>query len=233
MVRERRPPSYRPISSSVGERLPMAVKHQRVRGVYNQGLQVDDRGYLQTFGQPDPGKDADLSGLMASLERRRPVITSLVPRWNLPWVLTWLSSEKFEPLSSTPTKELTLKTCFLLALATAARVSELHALSTKDECLQWRQDGSVHLVTDPSFIAKNRLPSVGAQSIHLRPIRQVDDSSLARLQCPVRALKYYLRRTKETRGDRSRLFLPLVAGRRDLTAQTISHWISVLIKGGL
>ena len=49
------------------------------------------------LGRPDPGKDNDLYDLIASLERRRPVVRSLVPRWNLPWVLKWLSSERSSP----------------------------------------------------------------------------------------------------------------------------------------
>ena len=183
------------------------------------------------LGRPDPGKDNDLSDLIANLERRRPVVRSLVPRWNLPWVLKWLSSERFEPLSLAPLREVTLKTCFLLALATAARVGELHALSTREDCLQKRQDGSYHLMTDPAFIAKNRLPSVGSQSIHLVPIKSVDRSPFAQFQCPVRALRIYLHRTKQKRGGRTRLFLPLRENRQDITIQSISSWIRQVIKG--
>ena len=187
-------------------------------------------GTYRHLGKPDLGKDSDLSDLFANFDRRRPVVRSLVPRWNLPYVLSWLSSDRFEPLQSAPIKELTLKTCFLLSLATAARVSELHALSTKEACLQWRQDGSVDLITDPAFIAKNRLPSVGAQRIHLQPIRSVDDADLSKLQCPVRALKFYIRRTKRERGDRTRLFLSLQHTRRDISSQTISFWLRQVIR---
>lgn len=181
------------------------------------------------LGRPDPGQDRDLSDLMSYFDRKRPVVSSLVPRWNLPWVLSWLSSEQFEPLSLAPMREVTLKTCFLIALATAARVSEVHALSTREDCLQFRQDGSVDLLTDPSFIAKNRLPSVGAQSIRITPIKKVDRSPLACQQCPVRALKIYLHRTKRKRGGRTRLFLPLREERQDISAQSVSSWIRQVI----
>ena len=96
--------------------------------------------------------------------------------------------------------------------------------------MQWRQDGSVDLMTDPAFIAKNRLPSVGAQRIRLRPIREADGSDLAALQCPVRSLEIYLRRTQEERGDRTRLFLPLRQSRRDISSQTISSWLRTAIR---
>ena len=187
-------------------------------------------GTYRHLGVSDPGRDQDLSDLMSFFENSRPTVRSLLPRWNLPWVLNWLSTERFEPLSQAPLKEVTLKTCFLLSLATAARVSELHALSTAPECLQKRIDGSVQLMTDPAFIAKNRLPSAAAQSICLQPIKSVDNSRRAQLQCPVRALKTYLRRTKELRNGRTRLFLPLKHGKEDITAQAISSWIREVIR---
>lgn len=183
------------------------------------------------LGRPDPGCDKHLSDLMANFEYRRPVVRSLTPRWNLPWVLTWLNSERFEPLPLASLADLTRKTCFLVALATAARVSEIHALSVAEGCFQKRSDGSIDLLTDPQFIAKNRLPSVGVQTIRLVSLKSVDGSSQARMQDPARALKIYVRRTKEIRGDRTRLFLPIREGKLDISAQTISSWLRSVITG--
>ena len=181
------------------------------------------------LGLPNPGADKDLSDLLANLERRRPVRRQLIPNWNLPWVLTWLASERFEPLEMAPLKELTYKTCFLLALATASRVSEIHALSADKNYLQKRADGSIHLVTDPSFIAKNRLPSVGTQEVLLQPLRSSEDDPMARLHDPVRALRTYLRRTRSLRNGRSRLFLPIRRDKEDISIQTISAWLRAVI----
>ena len=87
------------------------------------------------------------------------------------------------------------------------------------------------LLTKPAFIAKNRLPSVGAHSICLQPIKTVDTSPIARLHCPVRALKFCLRRTKERGGGgRTRLFLPIQQGREDISAQSISAWFRQVIR---
>ena len=52
------------------------------------------------------------------------------PAWDLSRVLTYLVSSAFEPLSQASFRALTLKTLFLLALATAKRVGELQALSS-------------------------------------------------------------------------------------------------------
>ena len=51
------------------------------------------------------------------------------PAWDLSKVLQYLVTSAFEPLSQASFRALTLKTLFLLALATAKRVGELQALS--------------------------------------------------------------------------------------------------------
>nr|KAG5689214.1 hypothetical protein BaRGS_014870 [Batillaria attramentaria] len=134
------------------------------------------------LGIADLGADKDLSDIVASFELARPAARSLLPRWNLPWVLTWLNSERFEPLELAPLEKLTKKTCFLLALASASRVSELHALSMDPDCLQFAQDGSVRLTTHPGFLAKNRLPSMGSQVIRIPSLKHVDPSRSARVE---------------------------------------------------
>lgn len=172
------------------------------------------------LGRPDRGTDKHLSDLM---------IRSLTPRWNLPWVLTWLNSERFEPLLPAPLADLTKKTIFLVALASASRVSELHALSVAEGCFQRRSDGLVELLPDPHFLAKNHIPSMRAQSIRIPSLKSSDMSPQARMQDPVRALKIYIRRTKDRRGGRTRLFRPIRSDKDDITAQTISSWLRGVI----
>ena len=69
---------------------------------------------------------------------------------NLDVVLRFLNSPQFEPLSECSVKYLTMKTLFLISLASAKRVSELQALSSKVGFLG--DDCTVHYVN--SFIAK-------------------------------------------------------------------------------
>ena len=54
---------------------------------------------------------------------------STIPDWDLSLVLKALTKAPFEPLGACYVKYLTFKTVFLLAFATAARRSELHAFS--------------------------------------------------------------------------------------------------------
>ena len=119
---------------------------------------------------------------MKSYELARTKVTSLVPKWSLPKVLRFLQSPSFVPVETATEDALRDKALFLLALATAARVSELHALSASPDCMRWDDDGSVVLITCPGFIAKNWLPSWGAQSFTLRPLLSCPAT------CPVRAL---------------------------------------------
>ena len=72
------------------------------------------------------------------------------PSCNLDVVLRVLSLAPFEPLRSSSFRDLTKKTLFLVALATAIRVSELQALTHK---FIW-QGGDVILSYLPEFVAK-------------------------------------------------------------------------------
>ena len=64
--------------------------------------------------------NADLHRLLSSFHRDR-------PKWNLSVVLNELTKAPFEPMKDTDLKHLTLKTAFLLALASGKRRSEIHA----------------------------------------------------------------------------------------------------------
>ena len=80
------------------------------------------------------------------------------PDWNLSLVLLCLSQPPFEPLKLASVKHLTWKTSFLLALASAKRVSELHSLffRVRHSC-GWN---SYSLSFLPDFVAKTQNPSV-------------------------------------------------------------------------
>ena len=108
----------------------------------------------------------------------------------------------YEPLSVTSLLLLVCKTAFLLAFATARRRSELHALLIDPACLRFNQlDGSVSLTCEPGFLAKNQLPSVVPRTITVPSLaRSCGPRDSDRLLCPVRALKFYLKRVRQMRG---------------------------------
>ena len=69
---------------------------------------------------------SDLHRLLSSFHRDHPKSSRNLPKWNLS-VLNELTKAPFEPIKDTDLKHLTLKTAFLLALASGKRRSEIHA----------------------------------------------------------------------------------------------------------
>ena len=74
-------------------------------------------------------QSTDLNRLLTSFHRDRPKTTRNIPKWNLSVVLNELTNFKkpFEPMKDSDIKHLTLKTAFLLALASGKCRSEIHA----------------------------------------------------------------------------------------------------------
>lgn len=92
---------------------------------------------------------------MKGARRSLPVVRRTVPEWDLSMVLEALSQHPFEPLDSISLKLLSLKTALLLALASAKRVSELHALSVHPSCSKFSLSGDkVFLKPNPAFMPK-------------------------------------------------------------------------------
>ena len=78
---------------------------------------------------PEISTSAVLHDLLRSFRVEAPIRSVTPPAWNLLTVLEFLKSPIFEPLRQASLRELTRKTLFLIALASAKRVSELQALS--------------------------------------------------------------------------------------------------------
>ena len=177
------------------------------------------------------GSNPVLSELIRSFELQRPVQRSLTPKWDLSWVLVCLQKPPFEPLDKASKFHVTIKTAFLLALATAKRCSEIHALAMDSQHLRFNQsDGSVSLILKSGFLAKNQLPSVKPDPIVVPSLARICKwEHTDRLLCPVRALKFYLKMTGSYRQNRTRLFLP-IKGNKDISKDTISRWISYTVK---
>ena len=132
--------------------------------------------------------------------------------------------------------ELTHKTIFLIALATARRRSEIGALA-RSSC-KFRVDAqSMTLTPKVGFLLKNQ-STRGTQADRMKDILIPSLEALCgpdlpddALNCPVRALRLYLKRTDPYRGYRDRLFLPIRPGQKgDISPVTISYWLKACIK---
>ena len=143
-------------------------------------------------------------------------------------MLQALSKPLCEPLREASFKHLTLKTVFLLALASAGRRSELQALRFDQNYIQFKPKGAgVTLYFSPEFMRKNQKPNQVNDPWYI-PAVPTGKSQFGALNCPVRALHYYhrhLTKHPELGKDRRRLFVPIKdnnAG-KELIASTISR----------
>ena len=177
-----------------------------------------------------PCSDPAISELIKAFELQRPVSRSLTPKWDLSCALWSLTKQPYEPLGQASLQHLTWKTVFLLTMASAKRRSEIHALSVEDGHIRFSSDGSVTLLSQSGFLAKNQLPSMAPSPFTIPSLaRSCGQDDEDRLLCPVRALRYYLERVKPLRGSRKRLFVPLKGG-GDISAASISRWIASTIR---
>ena len=77
-------------------------------------------------------QSSDLHRLLSSFHRDHPNSSRNLPEWNLSVILNELTTAPFEPMKDTDLKHITLKTAFLLALASGKRCSEIHAWVIKN-----------------------------------------------------------------------------------------------------
>ena len=137
-------------------------------------------------------------------------------------------------MKDTDLKHLTLKTAFLLALASSKRRSKIHAwVANKVSNLgQWEK---VALFPSSDFIAKNQLAREGSQSVSsviIPALTTIVDRQFKedRTFCLVHALRYYLDGTKDLRGPQSLLFISFKKGHTsDIRPSTLFPWLKQTI----
>ncbi|XP_039196365.1 uncharacterized protein LOC120306720 [Crotalus tigris] len=83
----------------------------------------------------------------------RPPAVHRYPSWDLHWVLQALISPPFKPITTCLLKLLSMKVAFLVAVTSARQISELAALSVREDLCIFHAD-RVTLRLDPSFIPK-------------------------------------------------------------------------------
>ena len=133
--------------------------------------------------------DPAVSHLLRSMSIKRPNNPSSAPKWCLNKVLQLLDSWT----TNLPLDKLLQKTIFLLLLATAWRVSELHACVRLMEFCSISVSHTLTLRPHPSFLAKNECPQKRWPHKTILPLHN-PNGSRSNL-CPVASLAEYLRRT--------------------------------------
>ena len=175
---------------------------------------------------PEISTSPILHDLLRSFQVEAPVM-EVRPPWDLPKVLTFLRSSPFEPLSTASLCDITRKTLFLIALATAKRVGELQALSR----LVSFSSSSAGLSYVPEFVAKTETAT--------RPLprsfeaKSVGDFAAGLpeelLLCPVRSLSAYMAKTSHFVNRPQRLFVSSKCPSRAVSKNGISYMLRELI----
>ena len=176
---------------------------------------------------PEISSSPTLHDLLRSFQVEAPVREVRPPSWDLPTVLNFLRTSPFEPLSSASLRDLTCKTLFLIALATAKRVGELQALSHRVSF----SSSAAGLSYVPEFVAKTETAT------RLLP-RSFDVQFLGDfaaglpedlLLCPVRSLSAYVTRTSNVVNRPHRLFVSSRCPSRAMSKNGISYLLRELI----
>ena len=194
------------------------------------------RGYRSAIGSihkgfPD-GSVVSNAGVLSKLFRafflKRPPSKRLLPSWSLPRVLQALAAPPFEPLGKASLLNLSIKTCFLIAVASGQRRSAIHALTTASGHIRW-ESSAVRLIPEASYIAKNQTANSKPCELLIPRIQSFSSEDEDKLWCPVRALKWYLDRTKDIRCGPN-LFISSRPPHSPVSRDTISRWLVLAIR---
>ena len=178
------------------------------------------------FPLPEISTSPILKDLIRSFEISAPRPIFPPPPWELDKVLQFLSGPPFEPLARASFLDKTKKALFLLAMATAKRVSELQTLSFSVSF----QGEDLVLYYDPFFRAKtesvaNPLP----RSIIVPSLSNFAGDLPERVHCPVRAVKYLRKAARSASFIPSRLFVSPRNPERAMSKNAMSFYLRQLI----
>ncbi|XP_077111814.1 uncharacterized protein LOC143767393 [Ranitomeya variabilis] len=169
-----------------------------------------------------------ISRFISACERSKPIKVPQIPQWDLTLVLDALTQSPFEPLQTASLKHVSLKTILLVALVSARRVSDLHALSVDPPFLSVTSDRIV-LKTDPCYLPKVATSFHRSQEILLPTFYEnhstPEEARLHTLDVK-RAILTYIERTKDWRESRA-LFVSFQGKNKGsrVTKCTLSRWI--------
>ena len=199
----------------------------------DKGLSVSAvKGYCSALSSVLALKGRDLAAsreittLLRSFSRSVNPVELRPPAWDVSLVLQSLTGAPYEPLRTCEERFLAQKTLFLLALASAKRIGELHALSYRVS--HTRDWGEVSFAFVTGFVAKTQDPSSLAprfEGFTVPALTNARKNRNGRLLCPVRAVKVYLDRTAPHRPRCERLFVTAGRSKKEISKTTVSFWL--------
>ena len=174
----------------------------------------------------DLAASRDITTLLRSFARSVNPVEVRPPAWDVSLVLQSLTGAPYEPLRTCEERFLAQKTLFPLALASAKRIGELHALSYRVS--HTRDWGEVSFAFVTGFVAKTQDPSSLAprfEGFSVPALTNARKNRNGRLLCPVRAVKVYLDRIAPYRPRCERLFVTAGRSKKEISKTTVSFWL--------
>ena len=199
---------------------------------HDKGLSVSAvKGYSSALNSVLALKGRDLASsreimmLLRSFSRSVDPVELRPPAWDVALVLQSLTGAPYEPLRTCNERFLAQKTLFLLTLASAKRIDELHALSYRVSHSRGWAEVSFSFV--PGFGAKTQDPSSLAprfEGFTVLALPNARNNRNGRLLCPVRAVRCYLDRTAAHHPLCERLFVTAGRSKKEISKTTVSFW---------
>ena len=198
---------------------------------HDKGLSVSAvKGYSSAFNSvlvlkgQDLASSREITMLLRSFSRSVDPVGLRPLAWDVSLTLQSLTGAPYEPLRTCEERFLAQKMLFLLALASAKRIGELHALSYR--VCHSRGWGEVSFSFVPGFVAKTQDPSSLAprfEGFSVPALPNARRNRNGRLLCPVRAVRRYLDRTAAHRCER--LFVTAGRSKEEISKTTVSFWL--------
>ena len=200
-----------------------------------QGYRSAIAANLKLSSGYDPGMDPILSQLIKSFFRARPVKDNTVIQWDLSVVLRYLKFGALGPTGLLSLRDLTLKTVFLLTLASGKRRGEIHALDNNVFKVQGNWD-SIVLRPRADFLGKTHFTTNGAgtfSEIILPALTKADGATLQDISlCPVKTLRVYRAKTEKIRTEaQKRLIISYARSKvTDISKRCISNYLRWIVE---
>lgn len=215
-------PDIAVVCNFLSDKFDKGLKYNTIAG-YRSALS----SYLGCIEGFKVGQHPEVIKLLKGVFNVRPPTRHLTPLWDLKRVLNKLKGPPFEPLDQVSLKWRTRKTALLVALATAARSSDIAKLGYTDPHLRYeRNPTGIRLI--PRNLRKQDRQSHCFKDLFIAAF--TEDRKLD----PVRAVQVYLKSVRARRGNLKSLFVTFGAGQvTSPTSQTIAHWVVDAIEEGL
>ena len=205
------------VADFLTDRFESGIQANTVRN-YKSAILSIHRGFPDGTSLNDGGR---LALLLDGMFNIRPSQRLSVPVWNLDKVLHYLGGPPFEPMAKATLKNVTIKTVFLVTVASGRRCSEIHALSAS--AAEFTPAG-VRLYYRPDFLAKNESANFQHPFTFLPRIGQGSSVKEDKVWCPVRSLAWYIDKTTNLRKH-DQLFLTHAEPHGPAAKRTLARWL--------